>query len=193
MPTNAIQIIRDEHMAVAAMLHSLDKLVAMGPGSKPQRFFEVVRAMLFYVDEFPERRHHPNETKYLFPLVARGAPELQAVIDRLEADHASGEQRVRELQHLLTAWEMLGESRREAFAAALHTHVRFYLQHMRVEETELLPVADRLMSDSERRVLDAVFVEQRDPLAGGTKEPEYEQLFRLIVQKAPAPIGLGEV
>ena len=140
MPTNAIQIIRDEHMAVAAMLHSLDKLVAMGPGSKPQRFFEVVRAMLFYVDEFPERRHHPNETKYLFPLVARGAPELQAVIDRLEADHASGEQRVRELQHLLTAWEMLGESRREAFAAALHTHVRFYLQHMRTEEVELLPV-----------------------------------------------------
>ena len=87
---------------------------------------------------------------------------------------------------------MLGDSRRQAFVTAVKEYVRFYLTHMRLEETELLPVAQRLLSAGEREALDAVFTEQRDPLAGGTRDAEYEALFQRIVQKAPAPIGLGE-
>ena len=45
---------------------------------------------------------------------------------------------MRELQHLLIAWELLGERRRDAFARAAEEYVRFYLDHMRVEETQLL-------------------------------------------------------
>lgn len=192
MSTDAIQIIRDEHTAVAAMLRSLKLLVEQGHGGKPQRFFEVVRSMLFYIDEFPERRHHPNESKFLFPLLMRGAPELRSVIERLEIDHENGERRVRELQHLLAAWEILGDGRREAFAAALQEYVQFYLNHMRIEETQLLPAAQRLLSSDERERLDATFSEQRDPLVGGPRDAEYEALFSRIVQKAPAPIGVGD-
>lgn len=192
MSTDAIQIIRDEHTAVAAMLRSLKLLVEKGHGGKPQRFFEVVRSMLFYIDEFPERRHHPNESKFLFPLLMRGAPELRSVIERLEIDHENGERRVRELQHLLAAWEILGDGRREAFAAALQEYVQFYLNHMRIEETQLLPAAQRVLSSDERERLDATFSEQRDPLAGGPRDAEYEALFSRIVQKAPAPIGVGD-
>lgn len=192
MTTDAIQIIRDEHTAVAAMLRSLAMLVEHGPDDKPQRFFEVVRSMLFYIDEFPERRHHPNESKYLFPALVRGAPELRGVIERLEADHETGERRVRELQHLLAAWEILGEPRRQAFVGALQEYVHFYLNHMRIEETQLLPEAQRLLSDTEREQLNATFDEHRDPLAGGSRDPEYDALFSRIVQKTPAPIGVGE-
>jgi len=192
MSTDAIQIIRDEHTAVAAMLRSLKLLVEKGHGGKPQRFFEVVRSMLFYIDEFPERRHHPNESKFLFPLLMRGAPELRSVIEQLEIDHENGERRVRELQHLLAAWEILGDGRREAFAAALQEYVQFYLNHMRIEETHLLPAAQRVLSSDERERLDATFSEQRDPLAGGPRDAEYEALFSRIVQKAPAPIGVGD-
>lgn len=191
MSTDAIQIIRDEHAALAAMLSSLRMLVERGPGTQPQRFFEIVRSMLFYIDEFPERRHHPNESKFLFPVLARSAPELAAVIARLEADHESGEQRVRELQHLLAAWEILGDGRRVAFTGALDAYVRFYLQHMRLEETQLLPRAQQLMTAQERDLLDATFSQQRDPLAGGPPEAGYEALFSRIVEKTPAPLGLG--
>jgi hemerythrin-like domain-containing protein len=30
------------------------------------QFFDVLRAMLFYVDEFPERLHHPKESALLY-------------------------------------------------------------------------------------------------------------------------------
>lgn len=129
-----MQIIRDEHSAVGAVLRSLQPLIQRGPGDEPERFFDILRAMLFYIDEFPERRHHPKESDLLFPKLARCAPELMPVIRGLENDHMQGEGRVRALQHLLLAWELIGESRRDAFVAAVTEYVHFYLDHMRVRK-----------------------------------------------------------
>ncbi len=32
------------------------------------------RAILFYIDEFPEREHHPKESEHLFPAWRSGRP-----------------------------------------------------------------------------------------------------------------------
>lgn len=191
MPYSTLQIIRDEHAAVAAVLRSLGLMMERGPGDEPERFFDVLRAMLFYIDEFPERLHHPKESDLLFPRLARAAPELMPVIRRLESDHMLGEGRVRELQHLLLAWELVGESRRAAFAGATQAYVAFYLDHMRTEETQLLPVAQKILSTQDWAELDAAFQSDRDPLAGGARDPCYDRLFTRIVLTAPAPIGVG--
>ena len=191
MPTttqtlSAFQIIRDEHAAVSAVLRSLSRLLERGPEDEPERFFDVMRAMLFYIDEFPENLHHPKESDLLFPKIARSLPELMPVIRRLEADHLQGEGRVRELQHLLLAWELLGESRREAFETTAQAYVRFYLDHMRTEEVQLLPAAERDLPAQDRAELDIAFRERRDPLTGGEHNPGYDRLFARILTKAPA-------
>jgi hemerythrin-like domain-containing protein len=191
MPYSTLQIIRDEHAAVAAVLRSLGMMIERGPGDAPERFFDVLRAMLFYIDEFPERLHHPKESDLLFPRLARAAPELMPVIRRLESDHMLGEGRVRQLQHLLLAWELVGESRRAAFVAAAQAYAAFYLDHMRIEETQLLPVAQKILSTQDWAELDAAFQSDRDPLAGGARDPCYDRLFTRIVLTAPAPIGVG--
>jgi hemerythrin-like domain-containing protein len=190
MPRPALQIIRDEHAAVSAVLRSMLQMLERGPDDEPLRFFDVLRAMLFYIDEFPEKRHHPKESDLLFPKLLRVAPELIPVIAQLEDDHVCGEQRVRELQHLLLAWELLGDSRRAAFEDAARTYVTFYLAHMRTEETQLLPSAEKL-SAQDWVELDAAFAHQIDPLVAGTNDPVYDRLFTRIVMRAPAPIGVG--
>ena len=186
-----LQIIRDEHAALAAVLRSLVLMIDRGPGDAPERFFDVLRAMLFYIDEFPERRHHPKESDLLFPRLMRVAPELMPVIRQLEADHISGEAKVRELQHLLLAWELIGESRRSAFTDTARVYVAFYLAHMQTEETQLLPVAQQVLSADDWAALDEAFLRERDPLAGGLRDPCYDRLFSRIVLTAPAPIGVG--
>lgn len=186
----AFQVIRDEHAAVAAVLRSMLQMLERGPEDQPIRFFDVVRAMLFYIDEFPERRHHPKESKLLFPKIARVAPELMPVIEKLEQDHQQGEHRVRELQHLLLAWELLGDSRRPDFEAAAKQYVDFYLLHMRTEELELMPVSQRL-SEADWAELNDAFAHHGDPLATGSHDPIYDRLFTRIVMRAPAPIGVG--
>jgi hemerythrin-like domain-containing protein len=193
MVYRALQTIRDEHNALAAMVRSLGMLVDRGPQAEPERFFEVLRAMLFYIDEFPERLHHPKESNHLFPKMARVAPELIPVLHRLESDHLNGERRVRELQHLLTAWELLGESRREAFLAAAHDFVKFQLAHVELEESQVLSAAQKLLPAADWEELDNVFGASADPVAcGATRNPAYDRLFSRIVQRAPAPIGVGD-
>jgi len=188
----ALQVIRDEHSAVAAVLRSMLQMLERGPDEEqPERFFDVLRAMLFYIDEFPERRHHPKESDLLFPKIARVAPQLMPVIQHLEEDHLSGEHRVRELQHLLLAWELLGDSRRPALEQAARKYAEFYFQHMRTEETELLPVAQKALSDEDWAQLDAAFQSKGDPFMSGDRDPIYDRLFTRIVMRAPAPIGVG--
>ena len=192
MTHEATRIILDEHVALAAMLRSLLAMLRQGPGDEPERFFDVMRAMLFYVDEFPERLHHPKESDLLFPRIGRARPDLLPVIKALDDDHIMGEGRVRELQHQLLAWELLGESRRSGFERQAQEYVRFYLEHMATEEMTLLPAAEESLVADDWSVLDAAFAADRDPLAGGMRDPHYDRLFTRIVRTAPAPIGVGQ-
>jgi len=193
MSHESIQIIHDEHAALAAMLQSLRMMVKRGPGKEPENFFSVLRAMLFYIDEFPERLHHTKETELLFPPVLKRAPHLREAIERLDKDHAHGESSVREIQHLLLAWELLGESRRRAFEQATNQYLDFYLEHMRMEETVILPQAEKVLTESDWKTLDAAFATNCDPLTGKyPRDPVYDRLFTRIVMRAPSPIGLGE-
>lgn len=192
MVRESLHIIRDEHAAVAAMLRSLSLMVQRGPGDAPDKFFDVLRAMLFYIDEFPERQHHPKESELLFPKVLQVAPQVGAVIDRLDQDHARSEAAVRELQHYLLAWELLGDSRRAVFEQAARSYVDAYLGHMRLEETDVLPVAEHALQEQDWAELDEAFRRNRDPMSGRyPRDPLFERLFTRIVMIAPEPIGLG--
>ncbi|CDS54493.1 Hemerythrin HHE cation binding region [Polaromonas sp. CG9_12] len=189
----SLQIIRDEHSSLVAMLRSMTMMVERGPGDNPEQFFDVLRAMLFYIDEFPERLHHPKESNLLFPRVVRASPTVMAAVQQLESDHMNGEKAVRELQHLLLAWELLGEPRRPAFTAQCQQYTAFYLEHMRLEETVILPEAQKVLTDAEWKELDAAFEKNCDPLTGKyPPDPAYDRLFTRIVMRAPAPIGLGD-
>lgn len=191
MIPKTLQVLRSEHEALAAMLRSFLMLVSRDavPGGKPD--FTLLRAMLFYIDEFPERLHHPKESEWLFPRLRLRGAQLEAVLGRLDAEHDHGTRRVRELEHALTAYEMLGEVRRQAFAGAAGRYVEGYLAHMAVEERQVFPVAEAVLTEADWRELDVLFETNRDPLAGHLATAEYERLFSRIVHTAPAPIGLG--
>ena len=192
MPSICLQKIRKEHASLSAVLRSLRLLLDKGPGDAPEAFFDSMRAMLFYIDEIPERLHHPKESRLLFPLVLQRAPEVAPVLAQLEQDHAGGEAAVRQLQHLLLAWELMGEPRRAPFANELARYVQFYMEHMRLEETQVLPLAQQHLDGDDWRELDAAFANNADPLCDSQpRDAAYDRLFSRIVLRAPSPIGLG--
>ena len=189
MKHSSLQIIHDEHSSLAAMLRSMQKLVGRGPDEEhPRLFFDVVRAMLFYIDEFPERMHHPKESTLLFPHLMRASPEVAALVERLERDHVNSHKAVRELQHLLLAWELLGESRKTAFVEKSQSYVTFHLEHMQLEESVILPEAKKVLTDSQWRVLNTAFEKNCDPLTGKYQhDPAYDRLFtRIVMQQTRA-------
>lgn len=148
--------------------------------------FGALHAMLFYVDEFPEKLHHPKESRWLFPKLRGRSARIDAVLDRLDREHAHGERAIRELEHLLLGFEMMGEThqreaRRDKFETALHAYVGFYLEHMRIEETEALPLAETVLDAADWAEIDAAFLMNRDPLAGYEADQAYQPLFKKIL------------
>jgi hemerythrin-like domain-containing protein len=189
---NALRIIREEHAALAALLRSMALLVRDARRRNRAPDFRVLRAMLFYVDEFPERLHHVKESTMLFPRLRECTRDAAGVLVRLDREHKSGGARIRDLEHKLVAWELLGEPRREVFEHALDEYVAFYLEHMRIEETEVLPLAERHFGEADWLMLERAFGAHRDPLVTPGPETPYVELFRTIVNTTPAPYGLGE-
>ncbi|MDB5826258.1 MAG: hemerythrin/HHE cation-binding protein [Variovorax sp.] len=191
MPHLAIRIIRQEHAALAAMLRSTVLLLAQHRRKGTLPDFAVLRAMLFYVDEFPEKRHHRKETELLFPRLRARTPMARELLDRLDDDHARGERKIRNVEHALLGFEMMGESRRMEFESAVERFTDFYLEHMALEEREILPLAEQVLTPEDWRELDEAFGANRDPLTGFTPDAPYQALFTRIVNMVPAPIGLG--
>ena len=189
----AARIIREEHAALAAMVRSILLLLTQHRRQGTLPDFTALRAMLFYVDEFPEQRHHRKETELLFPKLRARSPLARDVLDGLDRDHASGERSIRDLEHALLGFEMMGEPRRQAFEDAAERYVSFYLAHMATEELHVLPLAEQVLTDNDWAELDQAFGANCDPLAGQGHVPEadYRALFTRIVNLVPAPIGLG--
>ena len=188
----SIRVIHEEHASLSAILQSLRMMLRKGPEDEAENFFSVMRAMLFYIDEVPEKQHHTKETELLFPQVAKRSPHCAEIITQLKNEHAKGESAVRELQHLLMAWEMLGESRRQVFEEATLRYIDFYSHHMRIEESIILPEALKVLSAEDWNDIDTGFGENKDPMSNSIpRDPIYDRLFTKIVMRAPAPIGLG--
>ncbi|GAA4354631.1 hypothetical protein GCM10023165_46030 [Variovorax defluvii] len=185
------RIIREEHGALSAMLRSIPLLLAQHRQHGTLPDFAALRAMVFYVDEFPEKRHHRKESELLFPKLRARTPLSRELLDRLDEDHARGERRIRHVEHALLAFEMMGEARRREFEEAVDQYVDFYLAHMAMEEREILPLAERVLTPEDWADLDEAFARNRDPLTGCEPDEEYRQLFTRIVNVVPAPIGLG--
>jgi hemerythrin-like domain-containing protein len=191
-----LRVIRDEHGVLAAVLRSISLLLSECRRHRIQPDFAVLRAMLFYIDEFPEKVHHTKESELLFPKLRARSSEGAAVLDRLDADHAASHRAVLELEHDLLALEMMSDAhdaddRRARFEARMHDYVTSYLEHIRLEEVEVLPLAERVLTAADWAVLDAAFMKNRDPLTHREGDDAFRPLFKRILTTLPAPLGLG--
>jgi hemerythrin-like domain-containing protein len=186
MPPPAIQLILQEHRALATVLLTLRGAVdaACKTGATPD--YDGLRTMLFYLDEVPARVHHATESELLFPRIRERCPALRPVLDRLEGEHERGGPAVRELERGLTAWQLMGDSRREHFQSLVHTFTRIYLGHMEVEENYVLPVAGDYLSAADWRDLDDALRGQRGELTDALVR-SHRALYERIVATPSQP------
>ena len=191
MTMKALSIIRDEHRSIAAVLNGMLYLVSQirERGMKPA--FDVFGAMIYYIDAFPERFHHPKEDAYLFRALRERCPDAAALLDQLHEEHAAGAQKIRVLEQALTRYQNGGAAEFAAFADAVESYADFHWKHMRAEETEVFPLAEAYLTPADWEAIDAAFSGNDDPIVGADSRYQHEALFRRIVNLAPPPIGVG--
>jgi branched-chain amino acid transport system ATP-binding protein len=187
----AIQILKSEHRSISAVLHGLKELARMAQSATVRPSFQVLRSMIRYIDEYPERLHHPKEDEFLFARLLDRAPEAKLLIEELQAEHEEGARLVRELERALVFFEEGWPAGGREFQRAVDAYAEFHWQHMRKEEQQVLPLAESKLTAEDWKAIDGAFTANRDPISG-TSERDFEQLFTRIVNLAPEPVGLGE-
>ncbi len=189
----AVGVLFAEHRSLAAVLRGMLHLVRdiRLCGTAPT--FNVLGAMVYYIDAFPERFHQPKEDAYLFRLLALRCADAAPLIDRLRTEHRVGAEKIRALNQALDRYRHGGPAEFSAFAEAVQAYAAFHWGHMRTEEDTLIPLARRHLTAQDWEEINAAFTGHSDPLFGATIHDEYEDMFRKIVKLAPRPVGVGPV
>lgn len=186
----AVRILHDEHRSISAVLQCLQQLTRLAQDSAIRPDFAVFRAVIHYIDAFPERLHHPKEDEHLFARLLARTDAARPLVERLKAEHVEGARLVRELERAMLAFEQTWPRGGEDFAAAVNAYAEFHWKHMRCEEQELLPLAEAALIEEDWEAIEAAFAGNADPIAD-LRDADFEKLFARIVNLAPAPIGLG--
>lgn len=93
--------------------------------------------------------HHEGEDIFLWPLLAeRGGAEAAAVVPAMQAQHHAIEQAYEAVVALLPEWRRTGRDG-AAVADALERLRAAAVEHMALEETEILPLAQRYVTAAE--------------------------------------------
>ena len=190
----ALDIIRAEHRALAAVINALKFLVAGIRAERISPDFTLLWSMLYYIEAFPEKLHHPKEDDFLFARLRLRTRAADPLLDELARQHAAGEARARDLQIALGHFVAGKDGGFDAFAAAVERFAGFNWKHMSLEETEIFPLAAAHLNAVDWKTIARAFRKNEDPLTGAGAasgaasgaDLEFSRLFTRIVSLVPA-------
>ena len=186
---DALNTIKDEHSRLAAIMQAMRAQVERIRNGAGRADFDGLRAMIYYLDVFSARLHHPKEDEFLFqPLRARSG-DADAIIDDLERDHVRSAAALRSAEQALLRYEAGGEREFVDFATAVEGYCDFYSRHIHKEESLAMPLAENLISDRDRARIDAACAAAGEAREGVDEEREFQELFRRIIGPGFAPRG----
>jgi nucleotide-binding universal stress UspA family protein/hemerythrin-like domain-containing protein len=176
----ALGIIRDEHRSLAAVLHAWIHLLqgARADGKHPER--ELLRAIVYYIRDFPLTQHHPKEDDYLFQRLRQRTSSVNAELDELQRQHERDHQMVAELAALVEQVPLDLAKLEDA----VQRYARFIWDHMGREEGVILPAAQRYLSNEDWIDIDQAFASNNDPRFSGETDLQYRRLLGRIVSLA---------
>ena len=174
---NVIRIIQDEHESLTSVIHGMryfTHAIEQGGKTPDLRLF---RAMLVYMNDYPERVHHPKEDRYLFARLRKRTSEMDLTLAELEYQHAQGAGLTHALQHALARFEFEGLPAFPALRRLVDKYAQFYLRHMEIEEGPILSAAARFLTAQDWLAIEAAFSEIPDPLTGALIRNDFAKLF----------------
>ena len=182
-----INRIKAEHALLARIIAAMQAWVVQfrepGIDADPALF----GAMLLYVEEVPDRVHHPQEDAVLFPALTKLAG-AQEIIAELQREHASGDDRLKSLHRAYDDFLAGSTNAINRLSGEVDDFAEFYWAHMRKEEQSLLPLAAAGLTPSQWEDVDKAFVAVNDPLFGSELSETYRRLYDNIAARLSEPL-----
>ena len=145
------------HRAFRRESRLLGELVGAVPDGNIERATILGRHLAWY--EAGLTNHHHGEDELLWPLLYQRAGLEAAIVARMEQQHVQVAVTLTGVLRALPAWQVsAGTDNRDHLVSALSSHRRALIDHLDDEETHLLPLAARYLTNSEWAALGEHFV-----------------------------------
>lgn len=190
MAKQALEIIAAEHRSLVAVMQAAKYLVADPTHRPSEEDLAALGAILRYIDEFPEQLHHPKEERLLFTKLRGRTSRSITLITELEEQHRRGNEQFHVVKEAFENLRQGNDQSVETFAIALTDFEEKMWRHMRLEEQELMPIAEQFLTLSDQEEIAEAFVANKDPLFGTPAEKQFRELYREIINMLPSPLGL---
>lgn len=181
----AVTVIQAEHRALGTVVAALQRLMSDVRQGLTQPDCRLLATMLYYIESFPERLHHPKEDQYLFKALRARTREGAAVLDELQGEHVRSAQMMAYLAQTLVRYQGGAPDGLDMFTSAVDAYAALLSDHMRKEEGVVLPLADVHLKESDWEAIAAAFTENRDPLFGEDADQEMRRLRQRIANLVP--------
>ena len=179
-----VDTIKQEHRVLGHVVEVLQQSLRDIAAEHTEVDFNLLAAILYYIDDFPERLHHPKEDEHLFKALKARSPEFDAVLDELRREHVHDGQLVREIHAALVHYLAGAYGSLQAFKSCADAYASMLREHMRKEEG-LLARAGTSLPEAEWQAILAAFAANEDPLLAHDVRTEFRELYRRIQNLLP--------
>ncbi len=189
----SISILASEHARMRRVLMLVDELRDKLEDSDQPPDTGLFTTLFDYVDSYA-RAHRPKEERCLFNVLRVRNPESNTLLDELESEHRTEPETIARLRELLSECTAGSPKARQEFIEALEAFGDQQHAHMAKEETELVPMAAKTLTQKDWDLVNEgylLFDHLLDPVMGETYRAEFKQLQSRLTLYAPAPMGLG--
>jgi hemerythrin-like domain-containing protein len=180
---HATEILTSEHSIIEQVLDCLEKLVERGEASRSYDW-HAADQMLDFLRHFADGCHHAKEEQQLFPaLEQRGFSPQFGPTGVMRHEHEQGRALIAAMSDCVQA-ALRGDNRKShKFAAHAKAYVNLLRQHIHKEDHCLFPMADRVLSDDDQRLLVEAFddVEHAPEMVG--RHERYLELANTLATK----------
>ena len=171
-----------EHRHFARLLSLLERQVAaFHEDNEPN--FVLMRDLVSYLRYFPDRYHHARED-VAFALMSKRDATLKPVVDQLTQEHrviaAAGTELLKYLEQVVE--DVLVE--RSKVEAAAATYLVYYRRHLAIEDHNIVPRAEQLLTAEDWADVMTAVPHGVDPLFGEDSDLRYRELRRQFALEA---------
>jgi hemerythrin-like domain-containing protein len=133
--------------------------------------------MLFYIQAFPERQHHPKEDEFLFARLRLRSAECDVVMAELVQQHQGGASALAVLSDAVMACESGQDTDGKELLNQVNQFAQSQWQHMHLEESIVLPAASRYLQPDDWALIAHAFEGNADPRFAQESEDSFAGLF----------------
>jgi hemerythrin-like domain-containing protein len=172
-----------EHDNILKSLNLLElQYLDMCRGRTPD--YSLMRSIIVYIQEYPEQIHHPMEDMVFSILLERldDAEDNVEFVQRIITEHTQLEDVTRRLRESLESM-LKGMVPEETLKQQLSEFLAGMRQHIIMEETELYPLIQKVLTNKDWNKLQSMLPILDDPIFGRRTRDDYERLYREIEDK----------